>query len=62
MSKYTTSTTKGKLRCNSCQKVVSPKDGDWFVTPNAVGQQIFLCKICEVQKKNLYKRAHLSRT
>lgn len=61
MTKFTVTTpSKGKLRCNSCQKAVSPKEGDWFITPDAQAQ-IFLCKLCEDKSKQKYKRASTTR-
>lgn len=60
MSKYTAPPIgRGKLRCSSCKSVVPPKDGDWFVAPDASGQ-VFLCKTCESKAKD-HKRAVLAK-
>lgn len=48
---------RGQLRCNSCRTLCSPKQGDWFVTRESRDQQIFLCKKCELEKKENLERA-----
>jgi len=50
---------KGQLKCNVCRKNTSPKNGDWWVAKDSANQQVFLCKDCEGEAKNSFRRAVL---
>ncbi|MCO5144285.1 MAG: hypothetical protein M9962_14450 [Oligoflexia bacterium] len=56
------STKKGHIRCNACKENCTVKNGDWFFpTKSSNTQQIFLCKKCETQLKNVYSRVSQAR-
>ena len=48
---------KAQLRCKICQSVCPPKGGDWFFSVDSDRQQVFLCKRCELENKEKFKRA-----
>lgn len=49
---------KGQMKCNQCRESCALKNGDWFVSDDSTGQQIFLCKPCEQKANGAYKRPH----
>lgn len=47
---------RGQMKCNLCRENCALKNGDWFVSSESTGQQVFLCKSCEQKAKGTYKR------
>jgi len=49
-----------QIRCNLCKAMCLPKEGDWYLSREQIGAQVFICVDCGEGAKIRFKKASRS--